>query len=179
MSVEFTRGLAVLASLTALAGAAAAYYLWSAPAPGPLERPLIAWEPPPVAAGGPASGPSTAASFPETFARPLFAPNRRPFAPPPAPDEAPPPEPPPGVVVLQPQPALEADAAGLTLKGVMIGDTAARALILSTAAAASQWFTLGSDVQGFKLVAIEDDRVILEAGPRKVELKLYTGRPEN
>ena len=170
------RGLTVLASLAALAGGAAAFWLWSEPVPAPLERPQTVWEPPPAGAADAASAPPVAAGFPETFARPLFAPGRRPFSAPP--QDAPPLELPPEAVALELPPEPQADASGLALKGVMIGDAIAQALILSATSSVSQWLTVGSEVQGFKLIAIEDDRVILEAGPQKVELKLYADTPD-
>lgn len=178
MSVQFLRGLTVLSSLVTLAGGAAAWHQWSAPMPGLLERPLAVWEPPAAGTDDVPAGPPAAASYPETFARPLFAPGRRPFALlPPPPEDAPPLELPPELVVLEPPPAPQADASGLALKGVMIGDAIAQALILSAASDTPQWLTTGSEVQGFRLVAIRDDRVILEAGPQKLELKLYADPP--
>lgn len=174
MSLNFLRGFFAVTSIFALACAAAVYWLWIQAVNVPAQRPLTAWAPPlaeAAVAGGEILEPS---GYPESFARPIFMPTRRPFVPPEE-QEVLPPEVDAALMTLQ-QPAAP-DASQLVLKGVRLNEGEQQALVLSATSSEAQWLSLGDEIDGFRLVAIGDDRVTLEAGQQKVEIKLYANNP--
>jgi hypothetical protein len=132
--------------------------------------------------------------------RPLFTPGRKPFvpAPPPSPILIPPPisvvEDPPKeiplapalpIVPVTPAPALETpvqtplpvpprfEDAGLQVKGIMINSTEKRALMKSLQHPAGLWLRSGETMEGWDIIAIEKNRVILKAGKFFAVLQLY------
>lgn len=174
MSINFLRGLVALLSIFTLACGAMAYWLWNQPVPVPADRPITVWEPPPLAEIVVAPNVSAATVFPETFARPIFLPTRRPYVAPP--EENLPPEIDAALLTL-PQ-AAAPDVSLLVLKGIRLNEGNQQALVLSATSPAAQWLSLGSEIEGFRLVEIGDDRVTLEAGQQRVEIKLYENKAD-
>lgn len=178
------RWLAAVLMLVVVAMTVFTYRMWFPPLDDPEQRTKLDWTPPAIAETAIISPDPREDMFPETLARPLFSPSRRVFMAPvlePPPEDIPAPDlaPPEPVIVDLPPPVQQADASGLELKGVMLGDAIARALILSPSLPAARWLTIGSEVQGFRLVSIADDRVVLESGPQSIELKLYVDNRAN
>ncbi len=174
MSVAFLRGLVVLLGGFALACGVVAYGLWIQPVPLPANRSMTVWEPPLLADNVAVLDVPASTDFSETFARPIFLPTRRPFVAPP--EEVLPPEIDAALMTL-PQ-AAAPDASVLVLKGIRLNEGSQQALVLSAASPTAQWLSLGSEIEGFRLVDIGDDRVTLEAGPKRVEIKLYENKAD-
>jgi hypothetical protein len=168
--------LVVFIAAAALTGTAfAAYGLFTAAPVYPTARAIPAWSPelPPTPVGGDEGPPQH--NFVETFARPVFSPLRRPFAPS-APEG---PEPAPEPIAAAPPPAMEVppDASGLALKGVMLGDATAKALIAAPEEPDGRWFAVGETIRGFRLSSISDASVILSGGEQPLVLQLYVDNP--
>jgi hypothetical protein len=107
--------------------------------------------------------------------RPLFSQSRRPFKPVPL---APPSQVP---VPLKVQPfATEMPPIqNLVLKGVMLNDENARALIASEANPSGAWIRKGEMIDGWRLIGVGANTVELEQMGRKAALKLYAHESMN
>ena len=116
-------------------------------------------------------GPGPLASLGETVSRPLFNPTRRPIvvtvAAPPAEAAAPLPELPPPAPVNR-----------LSLIGLMrAGGHLDRALIRTDGQPHGTWVEVGSEIDGWRLAKIEDNRVLIENAGAKQELLLHATAP--
>jgi hypothetical protein len=176
MRTEFLKGLTVFSIVASLAVGAVVYRQDSGRLDDPTSRPVQSWSP---QAGQDAPlefAEAQPRTYPDTFARPVFSATRRPFVPPPPPA---PPEPAPVAELPPPAPAAAPDPGHFQLKGIMIGDATAKALVVSPESPAGQWLTVGATVMGWKLTRIGDDAVSLNSGAGTVELKLYVdNRPK-
>lgn len=107
--------------------------------------------------------------------RPLFSRTRRPFIPLPL---APPPQASVALKVESPSPEAP-QTQNLVLKGVMLNDKNARALIASEANPSGAWIGKGEKIDGWQLNGVGADAVELEQMGRKAALKLYAHEPRN
>ena len=124
----------------------------------------------PAAGEAPADAPRRSlAELSETVSRPLFHPTRRPvFVRPAAPAE---PE-----VAKAPEPLPEpaAQPSRLSLVGVMgTGAKGRRALIRAEGQTYGTWIDAGGEIEGWRLSAIEDNRVLIEKSGGKEVLLLH------
>ena len=125
----------------------------------------------PAAGETPADAPRRSlAELSETVSRPLVHPTRRPVvvrpAAPAEPDAARAPEPPPEPAATPPS--------RLSLVGVMgTGGKRRRALIRPEGQPYGTWVDAGGEIDGWRLSAIEDNRVLIEKAGGKEELRLH------
>jgi hypothetical protein len=99
----------------------------------------------------------TAAAFDSIVQRPLFSRSRQlPVAM--VASLPPPPSPPPVVAVDR----------GITLRGVFINGTQAKAFLISTQNPLGAWIQVGEEIAGWRIVAIEPDQVTLEGHNEKL-----------
>ena len=105
----------------------------------------------------------------ETLERPLFAPDRRPT--PPAKGSPAP---------AAPAAEAEPEAAGLRLVGMMrVGGSDHRALIRVPGETHASWVTIGAQIGGWTVRAIEKDKVVVESASRRAELLLRAAPAED
>jgi hypothetical protein len=112
-------------------------------------------------------------------------PDRKPFQTPP-PEPPPPPMdvstpqvtaptvPPPAPAAPEPAPPPPLNA---SLKGVLITDALDKAYIVSPDAPDGMWFTVGSEISGWKLTRIRNSEVTLVSGEQNQTLQLYVDNP--
>jgi hypothetical protein len=136
----------------------------------PLDVPVASDVAPKPAAGetSPEWSQRSLAELSDTVARPLFHPTRRPVvvrtAAPVEPDMAP---------TLPPEPT-GAPASRLSLIGVMgTGGKNRRALLRAEGQAYGTWVDVGGEIDGWRLSAIEDNRVLIEKSGGREELVLH------
>ncbi len=123
------------------------------------------------------------ASLGETLKRPLFSATRRPPEPkvvvPPAPPPvvppvaATPPPPPPPRVVPPPAPPPPSPVGVRVLGIVKDGEAALRALLRDTGEARGTWVSEGTQFKVWRVARITPAAVVLEAGGRRHELKMF------
>lgn len=117
------------------------------------------------------------AAFEETLFRPLFEATRRPPQATAAAAETPTGEPAPDAALASQTDAPMADIETVKLLGVVLdGDTPARALLRWEGAAEADWVEAGSVINGWQLVSIASDRVILEVDGQQHEIRLFDYR---
>jgi hypothetical protein len=155
------RSLVTLALLLAAGSLAARLHA----GPEPADAAAVPAEPAAAAAPGaslpplPAFAPPAGETFSEIRERPPFSPSRRP---------------PPEAMALgeTPPEAPQAPAPDFTLVGINIGGSERAALIRPPEGARPQWVYPNDLVRGWRVVAIENDRLVLEAGATRAELSL-------
>lgn len=129
-----------------------------------LSAPARRWEPPPAppfaAVAPPASAPLPPARIDtaETMSRPLFVPSRRP--------------PPPAPVAGSASAAAPGTLANMTLIGTIVGPGARVALIRTSGASVVQRLAPGQSVNGWEVVEIGQDHVVIRAGAGEQKLVL-------
>ena len=79
------------------------------------------------------------------------------------------------VPVLAPPPTASTLDQGVTLKGVFISGALAKAFMLSSQNPLGLWVQAGEEIAGWRVVAVEPDRVILDGQGEKLIVQLYAG----
>lgn len=111
-------------------------------------------------------------------ARPLFIPGRRvptlvqpePLAPTEVPDVVPLSE---TALTIDPTPVETPVAPDIHMQGVMSSGGTIRVLIRNANDQSEQWFEKGADVQGWTLVEITQDAMVLRTGDTEVSIKMF------
>jgi hypothetical protein len=171
MRAYFFKVLSILSALMAVPLALLLYSLSTEPGLVPEDRHVNVWQPKlelPSDLAEPA--PQT---YEVTFARPVFSPTRRPFVPVVPPVEPETQEP------LQPTPETVPayDPNQFVLKGVIINDGQAKALIATPEQATGVWLSQGSELSGWKVEKIDKNTVTLIANGQPHVLKQYVDNP--
>jgi hypothetical protein len=102
----------------------------------------------------------------DTLGRPLFEKSRRPVEAP-----APPPPPPPVLVAPAPPPSIDRNA--LSLLGVVASQGRAIALINRKATGQNVRVRVGDEVDGWTIISIEPQRVMIRHGDTQIALQLF------
>jgi hypothetical protein len=79
------------------------------------------------------------------------------------------------VPVLAPPPTASTLDQGVTLKGVFISGALAKAFMLSSQSPLGVWIQAGQEIAGWRVVAVEPDRVILDGQDEKLVVQLHAG----
>lgn len=143
----------------------------------PSLRPIPKWQPQVQLVTPYYKATNETASYTATFSRPLFLHTRRPFVlvlPAPMTDNAPVPEPPP---LSEPPPQATYDPNQFSLKGILITSSKESALVASPEQPSGRWFTVGTDLMGWKVLKIDNNSVTLGFGEQTHKLKQYVDKP--
>jgi hypothetical protein len=148
-------------------------------------RTVAPWVPPPEQSAPQAPFSMAQDSVSDVLLRPIFMPDRKPFQPLPPPAPVPQAEAPPPVVVEPaapaPAPTPEAPAPppplNATLKGILLTDALDKAYLVYPASPDGVWVTVGTEIDGWKLMRIAKDQVTLVLGEQKQVLQLYVDNP--
>jgi hypothetical protein len=182
------RNLQILALATSGVTAAMlvlTYFVYMEEPPDLASRPVAPWSPPQQQIVSAKFDSASQDTMNDILARPLFLPDRKPFQPPP-PEPPPPPMdvstpqvtaptvPPPAPAAPEPAPPPPLNA---SLKGVLITDALDKAYIVSPDAPDGMWFTVGSEISGWKLTKIRNSEVTLVSGEQNQTLQLYVDNP--
>lgn len=109
-------------------------------------------------------------SFVQSFSRPLFNEDRRKFQPPQAKAK------PNAKKPTQKRNAASVEPPQIKLVGLSLTPTSSRALILVSNTNDTSWITVGEKVQGWEVVAIDDNSLVVENNGDRISIDLHPAK---
>lgn len=109
-------------------------------------------------------------SFVQSFSRPLFSEDRRKYQPPKAK---------PKPVAKKPtvrRKVAAVEPPEIKLVGLSVAPTSSRALIMNSSTNETTWISVGENIQGWDVTAIDDNSLIMENRGEKISINLHPSR---